>query len=101
MTWRLVRRGLVGFPRKPGRLTLEQIKRLRPGLVDALRLHPAIGFGRLGGPQSHPFVLAPAGWPEPAEPIVGAEAVHRQLRRWLAAVGHHEYEQTSEPVAVA
>ena len=57
--------------------------------------------GGLGGPQSHPFVLAPAGWPEPAEPIVGAEAMHRQLRRWLVAVGDHEYEQTSEPVAVA
>jgi uncharacterized membrane protein YvlD (DUF360 family) len=170
--------GLVSFPREPGRLTLEQIDRLHPGLVDALRLHPAIGFvlvrsesrgplvlgsngtvsldadevegedpllpfgpnarshvrrtdgfahcadlmlnsvyredtlevaafeelvgshGGLGGPQSHPFVLAPAGWPEPAEPIVGAEAMHRQLRRWLVAVGHHEYEQTSEPVAV-
>lgn len=36
--------GLVSFPREPGRVTLEQIEARRPGLVDALRTHPGIGF---------------------------------------------------------
>ena len=73
----------------------------REDTLEVAAFDGAVGsHGGLGGPQSHPFVLAPAGWPEPAEPIVGAEAMPRQLRRWLVAVGHHEYEQTSEPVAV-
>jgi uncharacterized membrane protein YvlD (DUF360 family) len=39
--------------------------------------------GGLGGPQSRPFAVVPAEWPEPAAPIVGVEAMHRQLRHWL------------------
>jgi hypothetical protein len=42
--------------------------------------------GGLGGPQTEPFILHPAEWTI-QEPIVGAEAVYRQLRRWLADVG--------------
>ena len=42
--------------------------------------------GGLGGPQVHPFILHPAGWAID-EPIVGAEAVYRQIRRWLEAEG--------------
>jgi uncharacterized membrane protein YvlD (DUF360 family) len=42
--------------------------------------------GGLGGPQSEPFLLHPAEW-EVDEPLVGAEAVHRQLRTWLDAIG--------------
>jgi len=44
--------------------------------------------GGLGGPQGHPFVLAPAGFPVPDEPLVGAEHVHVVLKSWLAHVGH-------------
>jgi uncharacterized membrane protein YvlD (DUF360 family) len=47
--------------------------------------------GGLGGPQAHPFVLAPADLPWPEEPVVGAEAVHRVLRGWLARLGHEAY----------
>jgi uncharacterized membrane protein YvlD (DUF360 family) len=39
--------------------------------------------GGIGGPQSHPFLLHPAILPAPAEPLVGAAAVHRVLKSWL------------------
>jgi hypothetical protein len=41
--------------------------------------------GGLGGPQTHPFAVVPAGWSDPADPIVGVEAMHEALRDWLAA----------------
>lgn len=47
--------------------------------------------GGLGGSQSFPFVLLPQGWAGPDEPIVGAEAMHRCMRRWLADLGHAEF----------
>jgi uncharacterized membrane protein YvlD (DUF360 family) len=47
--------------------------------------------GGLGGPQSSPFVLAPARLPVPDQKIVGAEALHRVLRGWLVALGHERY----------
>ncbi|MEK6276772.1 MAG: phage holin family protein [Actinomycetota bacterium] len=40
--------------------------------------------GGIGGTQSHPFVLAPAGYPVPDQPLVGAAAVHRMFKGWLA-----------------
>jgi uncharacterized membrane protein YvlD (DUF360 family) len=161
--------GLISFPREQGRVSLERIAVLYPGLMSALREHPGIGFamvrseqagalaigprgvhrladgqvegedplvpfgpnaphhlrrtdgfehcpdivvnstywadtdevaafeelvgshGGMGGEQSHPFVLAPADWAMPAEPIVGAEAMHRHLRGWLADLGHNAY----------
>jgi uncharacterized membrane protein YvlD (DUF360 family) len=36
--------GLISFPREPGRVTLERLEQLHPGLVPALRDHPGIGF---------------------------------------------------------
>jgi uncharacterized membrane protein YvlD (DUF360 family) len=51
--------------------------------------------GGLGGPQAHPFVLAPAAWEWPPEPVVGAEAVHHILRGWLAAAGQDAYSPMS------
>lgn len=39
--------------------------------------------GGLGGPQSHPFLLAPAELPLPPEPLVGAEAIHAVFHTWL------------------
>jgi uncharacterized membrane protein YvlD (DUF360 family) len=47
--------------------------------------------GGMGGTQSFPFLLHPAELQLPAEEIVGPEAVHRHLRRWLVELGHSEY----------
>jgi hypothetical protein len=41
--------------------------------------------GGLGGPQMHPFAVVPTEWREPAEPIVGVEAMHAALRDWVAS----------------
>jgi uncharacterized membrane protein YvlD (DUF360 family) len=43
--------------------------------------------GGLGGSQTRPFILHPAHLPVPAEPLVGAESVHRLLRDWREATG--------------
>ncbi|HEX6117589.1 MAG TPA: phage holin family protein [Solirubrobacterales bacterium] len=47
--------------------------------------------GGMGGGQSHPFALFPSDWRVPSEPVVGAEAMHRHMRRWLADLGHDAY----------
>jgi len=56
--------------------------------------------GGMGGTQSHPFLLHPAGLEVGDDALVGAEAVHRQMRRWLVQLGHAEYadEPVDEPV---
>ena len=43
--------------------------------------------GGLGGMQTHPMILHPTDWTID-EPIVGAPAVYRQLRRWIESTGH-------------
>ena len=40
--------------------------------------------GGLGGTQNHPFILYPSSFRSPAKPLVGAESVHHQLKKWLA-----------------
>ncbi len=39
--------------------------------------------GGLGGEQGHPFLMWPADLSDPGSGLVGAEAVHGVLRRWL------------------
>jgi putative membrane protein len=39
--------------------------------------------GGLGGHQTEPFVLFPAGWELAEEDLVGAAAVYQQFKRWL------------------
>ena len=56
--------------------------------------------GGLGGDQVHPFLLYPADLPAPAQHIVGAEEVHRQLCRWLAHLGHVAFSDASSDVSV-
>jgi hypothetical protein len=50
--------------------------------------------GGMGGSQSFPFVV-PAGWRLPEQAIVGPERMHRQMRRWLADLGHERYRGAS------
>ncbi len=42
--------------------------------------------GGLGGPQTRPFILYPPGLPQPANPIVGAAAVHAVLSNWRSTL---------------
>ncbi|HEY8583976.1 MAG TPA: phage holin family protein [Capillimicrobium sp.] len=49
--------------------------------------------GGMGGPQAKPFALVPAGWALPGEEVVGAEALHRWMRRWLADLGHAAFRE--------
>lgn len=53
--------GLISFPREPGRVTLEQIEARRPGLLDALRTHPGIGFVLVRSEAAGAVVLGAAG----------------------------------------
>ena len=46
-----------------------------------------IGFhGGMGGNQTRPFLLFPAGFELPDEPIVGAATVHHLFKGWMAAI---------------
>ena len=54
-----------------------------PELEEGCAFEELISFhGGLGGPQTEAFVLAPAALSLPAEPLVGAAAVHGQLSSW-------------------
>jgi hypothetical protein len=45
--------------------------------------------GGLGGWQNRPLLVHPAQWPVEAE-LIGADAVHHQLVRWLEALGQRQ-----------
>ena len=63
------------------------ISMLDPETDEVAAFEELIGsHGGLGGPQTQPFILHPTEWAIDA-PLVGAEAVYRQLRRWLEGVG--------------
>jgi len=63
-----------------------------PEIEEVAAFEELVGsHGGLGGPQSYPFALVPQGWALSDRPIVGAEAMHRQMRRWLADLGHEAY----------
>ena len=51
--------------------------------------------GGLGGEQTRPFLLYPSHLPVPAEPLVGAEAVHRVFVEWLAALDQSSETRTA------
>ena len=54
-----------------------------PTLDEGCAFEELISFhGGLGGYQTRPFVLYPAGLPEPEKPVIGAEALHHVLAGW-------------------
>jgi uncharacterized membrane protein YvlD (DUF360 family) len=54
-----------------------------PSLDEGCAFEELISFhGGIGGPQTRPFLLYPASLPLPAEPILGAETLHRILVGW-------------------
>jgi uncharacterized membrane protein YvlD (DUF360 family) len=54
-----------------------------PELDEACAFEELISFhGGLGGLQTQPFILYPSNLPAPAEPVVGAAAVHELLVGW-------------------
>jgi len=53
--------GLISFPLEPGRVTLERIEALYPGLIAALRAHPGIGFLLVRSETHGAVVIGPAG----------------------------------------
>lgn len=66
---------------------LVAISLLDPGTGEVAAFEELIGsHGGLGGPQTEPFIMHPADWTID-EPIVGAEAVYRQIRHWLGDIG--------------
>jgi uncharacterized membrane protein YvlD (DUF360 family) len=66
-----------------------------PALDEGCAFEELISFhGGLGGPQTRPFVLYPTELPPPAEPVVGAEELHRVLAGWRRLL-------EGEPVAPA
>jgi uncharacterized membrane protein YvlD (DUF360 family) len=73
-----------------------------PGTEEVAAFEELIGsHGGLGGPQSAGFLLVPAAWPAAETPLVGAEAVGRQLRRWLGGRDATPQAPAGEPSAVA
>ncbi|HEY7023569.1 MAG TPA: phage holin family protein [Candidatus Limnocylindrales bacterium] len=66
---------------------LVAISLLDPSTGEVAAFEELIGsHGGLGGPQTEPFILHPSDWAID-EPIVGAENVYRQIRRWLSGMG--------------
>jgi hypothetical protein len=66
---------------------LVAISLLDPATDEVAAFEELIGsHGGLGGPQTSPFILHPAEW-KIDEPIIGAENVYRQIRKWLSGVG--------------
>jgi hypothetical protein len=53
--------GLIYFPQRPGRLTLEEIEEAYPDLIPTLRSHPGIGFMLVHSKRRGAVVLGQSG----------------------------------------
>ena len=59
-----------------------------PELGEVAAFEELIGsHGGLGGPQTEPFILHPVEWQLDEEVPLGAPAIYRNIRRWLASIG--------------
>jgi uncharacterized membrane protein YvlD (DUF360 family) len=73
-----------------------------PVLDEGCAFEELISFhGGIGGPQTRAFVLSPASLPLPAEPILGAAAVHGLLAGWRRLLQGAESPQAGDAGAVA
>jgi uncharacterized membrane protein YvlD (DUF360 family) len=73
------------MPHAPDLLFISQYD---PELGEVAAFEELIGsHGGLGGPQTHPFILYPMEWQLDEEMPLGAPAIYRNVRRWLAAIG--------------
>ena len=71
-----------------------------PGTEEVAAYEELVGcHGGLGGWQTEAVLVHPAGWPVDARPLIGADAVHRQLVRWLERLGQRRHLTDPEPVA--
>jgi hypothetical protein len=65
---------------------LALISRIDPGIDEVAAFEELIGsHGGLGGWQTRPCLVFPADWPAPAATLIGAPAVHFQLKKWIVA----------------
>ena len=70
---------------------LAVISMLDPETGEVAAFEELVGsHGGIGGAQTEAFLLYPAAFAEPAEPVVGAPAVHRVLVGWLEDLGLRE-----------
>ena len=66
---------------------LALISRMDEGTDEVAAFEELIGsHGGLGGWQTQATLVYPSDWREPDGPLVGAPAVHRQLKAWIAAL---------------
>jgi uncharacterized membrane protein YvlD (DUF360 family) len=99
------------MPHAPDLLLVSQYD---PALGEVAAFEELIGsHGGLGGPQTEPFILHPADWDLDEDVPLGAPAIYRNLRAWLASIdiplGAHAASpvetpaptRSPEPVAVA
>ena len=64
------------------------ISQYDPELGEVAAFEELIGsHGGLGGPQTEPFILHPVEWQLDEEVPLGAPAIYRNIRRWLASIG--------------
>ena len=63
-----------------------------PGTEEVAAYEELVGcHGGLGGWQSEAVLVHPSDWPVGTEPLIGADAVHRQLVQWLEQVGQRRH----------
>ena len=71
---------------------------LDPDTQEVAAFEDLVGsHGGLGGWQTRAFVLYPADWQPPADRLVGAPAVNRQLVAWLEAEGIRQPVEAGRP----
>jgi uncharacterized membrane protein YvlD (DUF360 family) len=74
------------------------ISQFDPELGEVAAFEELIGsHGGLGGPQTEPFILHPVEWQLDEDVPLGAPAVYRNIRRWLASIDIQLGAQPTEP----